>query len=181
MFLRIDDKYNIQKKKGFLQFLKAKRKHQEVMKFRITNEGKDIEFFEEELETKMIPKNEIEGLDVRSPLILIVVGNHFLFFQDINNSINFLTISNDGQISKIPALELSDDDDILIYDETENDYLIESVKIISFYCYADIENFKEDKDFIKTMNGNRQKVLDELSKYIIHSNNGLIINNIMII
>ena len=104
MFLRINDSYNIQKKKGFLQFLNAKRKNQEVRKFKIKDTT--LEFFEEELETRMIPKNKKENFNGDIPLMFVVVGNHFLIFQDIGNTVNFLTINDEGEITKIPSYEL---------------------------------------------------------------------------
>jgi hypothetical protein len=164
MFIRISDVDDIQKQNVIFNFFNAKRKGNKVKKFKIRNN--ELTYFEEELETKKIPKFTKDEIPT-FPIFIVIAGDSEIVFQDINNTVHFLKLE-DNEIIKSTFFELEEDDDVLIYDDELNDYNIVSIK-----------NLLIVDDDLKVQE------LDSaiLSDYILYSNNesGIIVNNFLLI
>ena len=116
----------------------------------------------------MIPKKSSDALNDH-PVKLIMTSNQNIFvFQDLDCKARFLTYNN-GTIEPKFFEELTNDESILCYDENTEDWYLDDVELLSISYIADLD--LDDIEFKDI----------ELSKYIIYSNNGIIVNNIFII
>jgi hypothetical protein len=159
------------------QALNKTSRHKSIIKNFIINEGK-IQFDEELLETKIIPKkHKNKFYDIPFKYIKTCSGDSILF-QDPANTLRVLQI-NDGWIQSVVIDDLTEDDDIIIYNN--NDWAISSIERIIYFDPAisnlDLKvnnHWKTDEDIYKKLSG-------KLSRYMIKSINGIIINNIFLI
>lgn len=176
MYIRASDKDNITKYDSFFNFLNAKRrKGHQIIKFKIKKN--DFEYFEDELELKYIGKNEL-ALFKQVPVHFITTKTSSLVFQALDiPKLHFLTIDDDsGAICKVQFSELEEGMDIILYDPNTKDYVIdELLTIVSLIPQIEVD--KRTLEY-KVFNMEEQK----LSRYILslESNNGMIINNFMI-
>lgn len=145
-------------------FEKENRKGNIVKKFNF-DENYNIKFLFENLETKMIPKKEIDIINnVTIKILSTTLGT--LIFQDFSGSCNFLLYNEDlDHIYTSLFEEIQEFDSIICYDEITEDYCIAEVK----------EIYMLEKTNIEQNNIN-------LSNYILYTeNNGIILNNILVI
>jgi len=172
LFLRTNDDVNIITKDGTMCYNNNKRKGQQVLKFKINREDEDkITFFEDELISRMIPKNAIHIFQDHPIKIVQTSSGNVIAFQDLDCKIHFLTLDPiTGEIEKISFDEIdSNDDSILCYDEDSKDWYIDDVESI-YVIYLNDEE-RDDTEFENM----------ELSNYLISSDNGgIIVNQILI-
>lgn len=172
LFIRTNDSAKIKSESGFVSFENQKRKGNIVKKFsldKLKEASDEINYINEKLDTKMIPKNSLNIIN-HHPIKLILTSNqNILVFQDIDCKANFLTIKDgDVQLKKFEDLN-SNDDSVLCYDENADDWYIDDIELLSISYLNDLNNYDEEfKDI-------------ELSKYILFSEYGIIINNIFVI
>jgi len=162
-FIRVGDDVGIQGKEEIIKFTTHNRKGNMALSFRLKDN--DLQFFNSELNSKMIPKNE-RGIFDTSPLYILMTKNTTLVFQDPNNICKFLVFDDDDGIIK-PTIftDLTEDDSILIYDDP-NDYVIDEITGLYIDEYSCLP---EDKE---VMPGN----------YVVYStDSGVIIEDIFII
>jgi len=151
-------------------FENENRKGNLVKKFNIDLSNYSINFLVENLETKMIPKKEIKNFDeIIIKILSTTLGS--LIFQDLNNSCNFLIYDEDEDKYIVSKFEdIQEYDSILCYDEITDDYCIAEVKEVFLY------------DSILDSEDNNPTREIKLSNYILYSeNNGIILNNILIL
>lgn len=172
LFIRTSDHAGIATHDGVIKFSKEKRKGNTAKKFYIQNN--EIVFIEEELLTRMIPKNSRFLLD-ENPIKIITtsIGNS-LVFQDIDNSVSFLKINDEtGIIEKVKFEDIvANEDAILCYDEN-SDWYIDDVESVLMIWGDTLNRHEIEDDFFNK--------IEHFSDYIINSENGMILNNILII
>ena len=127
MYIRASDKDAIIKYDSFFNFLNAKRrKGHQIIKFNIAKN--DFKYFEDELSTKYIGKDELE-LFKQIPIRWITTKTSTWAFQalDIAN-LHFLTIDDDsGEITKVQFADLEEGMDLILYDPVTKDYVIDEL------------------------------------------------------
>lgn len=172
LFLRTNDSAKIKNESGFISFENQKRKGNIVKKFSLEKPkgiNDEIYYLYQELQTKMIPKNSLNIIN-NHPIKLILTSNqNILVFQDIDCKAKFLTIKDENVQMKIFEDLNSNDDNILCYDETIDDWYLDDIELLSISYLNELNNYDEEFKDIK------------LSKYILYSEYGLIINNIFVI
>lgn len=160
LFLRTFDTINIQGHNEMISFDTHNRKWNDVIKVYL-NDKFQLDYVVEELMAKMIPQSETDIFRVR-PIYMIVTDFNTLVFQDPNNICNFLVLDENDLIVPTNFVNLTEDDEILIYNNDLQDYIIAGIRELMV-----IEN-----DI---------KILNKLSDYIIYSEKGgLIINDFII-
>lgn len=162
--IRLTDNAEIQAEglRNILTFDNSTRRGNIVKKFKIVN-GNTIEFFDEELEAKMIPKQnqpEVNG----QPLCVVETKLGSIIFQNIGHYPKFLVMNDDGFFTQTDFFDLNDgDDEILCYDDITDDYVISEVTNV--YLINNIDHEKQP-----------------LSNYaLLSETGGIIVNNIMVI
>jgi len=174
--IRIQDSDVIQYLDKQFSFNKQNRHGSSVTSFKI-NGGK-IEYFDAILETKMIPKKHVDCFNNIPFKMLKTDSKHSILFQDPNNTLQFLTY-NDGWIQSTKFDDLTEDDDIIIFDENENEWALSGITEIKYYN-TDFEKEEEHEstELLLTMFDGLSK---SLSPYMIKLDSGMIVNNIFII
>lgn len=183
LFIRISDYVDIYTFKKPFKFLNNKRKGNIVKKFIIDKTIEDqIKFFEDDLQSKMIPKKSINILKSHPIKTLVLCDGKSISFQDIDCKVRFLIINDAGEIEQVTFDELAVDDSIICYDDEGNEWYLNDIDLTSIVYMSDEYEEKindedisdeEDDDFFDDV---------ELSNYIICSDNGgIIINGIMVI
>ena len=165
-FLRTYDEIEIQSTNEIVTFETHKRKGNKIKS--VVLKQNQLIFKEVNLTTKLIPKQDKEIFN--DVLIYILeTENSQLIFQDPNNLCHFLVFNSDGTITSTSFLDLTEDDDILLYDKaSENDYIISSIQ--NLYVVSSEEN-----EYLKEI------ILKKLSNYVLYSqDDGIIINKIII-
>lgn len=177
LFMRTYDDVELTTPNGSISYSTHKRKGQKVLKFRINNEETDnekkIEFFEEELVCKMIPKKSLNILQNHPIKFLTTSSGDIFAFQDIECKVHFLTIDSvTGKIEKVTFDELdSENDSIICYDAETGDWYLDDVdEIYIFYDTEELDINDEDEEEDEVYNVN-------LSNYIINSDTGGVICN----
>ncbi len=180
LFIRISDYADIYTFNKPFKFLNNKRKGNIVKKFIIdkTIQGK-IKIFEDELQSKMIPKKSINILKGHPIKTLVLCDGKTISFQDIDCKVRFIIVNDEGEFEQVMFDELAVDDSILCYDEEDNDWYLNDIDLTSVVYMSDEyedcfdEDDKDDDDYFDDVT---------LSNYIICSDNGgIIINGIMVI
>lgn len=168
IFIRTNDASKITIESGDFSFYNSNRKGNIVKKFNIKEN--ELDFFYDTLETKMIPKKSVDVLKSHPVKLLLTSGENIITFQDLDCKVSFLTMGEEGKIIKKTFDELIPEEDILCYNEQDQDWYLDQIELISM---AYIEDDEDEDDEFKDI---------ELSKYIITSDNGgIIINNIFVI
>ena len=160
IFLRLSDHVEIEAEEGPVVVANSTRKYNQVTHFKFSHG--EFEFFQEELNTKMIPKEDMKIFS-EHPFILLETEHASLLYQDIKeSSVFFVLTEDDDEILPTTISELTEDDTILIWDEDTEDYVYSEVLKITHLEWT------EELD-------------DTFSRYLIHANSaGLIINKILI-
>ena len=174
--IRIKDTDNIQYKDKQHQYSKQNRHGAIVKSFLIV--GGRIEFFDDKLDSRMIPKKHDECFCNIPFKQIITDSKHSLTFQDPNNTLHLLKCE-DGWIQSVNFDDITEDDDIIIYDENENEWAISGISEIKYWNTSiENEDYNKSSELQEEMFYNMSK---SLSQYMISINSGLIINNILII
>ena len=160
LFLRTFDTIKIQGDNEIISFDTHNRKWNKVIKVFFNNQFQ-LDYQVDELTAKMIPKTE-EIVFQSKPIYIIVTNYNSLVFQDPNNICNFLVLDNNSLIVPTKFIDLTEDDEILMYNNDIQDYIITDIK--------ELMVIQDD-----------HKILNKLSDYVIYSENGgLIINDFII-
>lgn len=159
------------------QFKKQKRHGSIVKSFNLL-EGK-INFIDAPLKSKMIPKRfytEFANLPFKT---IKTDNNNFLFFQDPSNTLQLLKFNN-GWIQSVNFDELTEDDDIIVFDDNEKEWAISGIKSIEYFnTTTEKEDIEIDlKELTMDMYAGYS---NSLSPYMSSIETGLIVNNIFII
>ena len=172
--IRVSDETFIEFNKGQNKLSKTMRKGTIAKMFKI--EGDKIKFFSKHLDLKMIPKKTINDFE-SVPYKRLFVNSEELLLQDPSDSAHVIKYDETEQIFTPTKLEhLSLDDDIVVYDQMTEDWAlmpVDDIKIIKKTNTKEEYNIIEDA-ISKNMSQN-------LSRYMIQSNYGIIINNILFI
>ena len=185
LFIRTTDSSEIITKTGIISFDKNKRKGNVVKKFRInkeqTSQEDAISYFEEKLLIKMIPKNSQDLLEKHPIKLIETSNNNILIFQDLDCHAKFLVVDNDtGKIKTVAFDDLiAQEDTILCYSPEDQEWYFDDVESI-FIMFSDGEFDDGNSEAIKSGVEADEFENMELSKYIINSENGIIINNIFV-
>lgn len=175
--IRIKDSHKIQYAKSVNEFAKQNRHGSIVKSFVIKNGA--IDFFDSELETKMIPKKHATCFENIPFKIIRLDGGNLIVFQDPNNTLRLLRCEN-GWIQPIAFDELTEDDDIVIYDDNEKEWAINGIAEIKYFnVNMSDDNMSEDEIII--LQAVQAKMSSELSAYMIKMDTGLIVNGILMI
>ena len=150
-----------------------KRYNNTVRYFKVDEDNETIDFYNKELQTKMIPKDSYKDCE-SLPVYFLCAGEYKIYFQCLS-PVNFLCYDDDNNNFYIINInELCGDESIVIYDHDTDDY--EYINITDFGCvtYEDIKALNGEIDF-------------DLSRYIIYIDKnkeslyGLILNNFLIV
>lgn len=152
-----------------LVFATNKRKGNTVTKFNIVDGN--IRFIDNELISKMIPKNSKNILKDNPIKIISVQSGRILAFQELEDSAYFLKLNDEtGKIEKVKFEDLvPNEDSILCYDGFDW-YLDDIVYVVMIMD----DNYEENIDDDEIGDS------PELSSYIISTEDGIIVNDIMI-
>lgn len=170
---------------GHISFVHNKRKGNKIVKFTVNYNNMAIEYFEDQLITKMIPRSSYEFL-INYPIkIITTFQGHALLYQDLGCSLKFLTLNDKtGKIVPIAFEDLTpQEDSIICQEESGRDkwYLddVDSTFML-FYDDREFNNLKSAK--IDTQDASDEFKKIELATYILASKHGgIILNNIMVI
>ena len=166
LYIRLTDNCFFRDENNKKLYIK-KRKNNVVKKFKLIDG--QIEFFNEEIEFKMIPKGEKQHLeDIK---ITILVYDEALIFQDIVGNLKVL----DANLEKIEINMLEEGDTVATYDG--DSYIFETLKDKMI-----VENNNGIKNLHPSNNEppeNDDKV-DKFSNYILRSSSGIIINDLLV-
>ena len=179
MFIRASDHDNIMKYNSFFNFINAKRKGHQIIKFRLIKN--EFDYFESQLDIKYIGKNELDILQ-NIPIKLIFTQTSSLIFQSFDdNKLNFITMDDDGELVKTPVNELETGLSLALYNKETQDYILDDITMLLQLNSDDSTIFKNLD--IEDMSIPYKNAESNLSKYIMSTNNneGMIINNFMII
>jgi hypothetical protein len=182
MFIRARDTVKMIQDSKEISFLNSNRKGNIIKKFRLVNN--DVEFFDDELINKMIPKKELPLFDTKDIKILITSNNDMLAFQDFKDAFcKFLTY-NEGSddIILIDFDEIiPDETEILCYYPEIDDYFFAKVSVILSLQFEPMIEGEEDMQ-IEENNKNFKRELQTLSNYVLYSDphTGVILNNILV-
>lgn len=160
--IRVTDNAQIESVHGEkIIFEEANRKGNIVKKFKLN--GNDVSFFDEVLNVKMIPKQSQEEINSH-PICVVETEGPSIVFQSIASHVKFIRINDDGFFELVDFCDLSpNDDEILMYDELTEDYVL--IPVSDVYIVNEID--PED---------------NPLSNYVLLSENGgIVINGIMVI
>ena len=185
LFIRTTDSSEITTSNGIISFDKNKRKGNVVKKFRLnkeqTSQEDAVTFFDEELLIKMIPKNSQDLLKKHPMKLIETSNNNVLIFQDLDCHAKFLVVDNDtGKIKTVAFDDLiAQEDTILCYSPDDQEWYFDDVESI-FIMFSDGEFDDANSEAIESGVEVDEFENMELSKYIINSENGIIINNIFV-
>ncbi len=182
MFIRIQDSVNIvnEKNKTF-NFLTHYRKGNIAKKFQIKDTK--IEFFEDTLTSRKIPKKQISVM--QKDIKTIVTEDHkTLIYQDFPEvPCRFIIMDTDDQYDTIEFDELvPGETEILCYDKKLEDYYFSKILLTNILLY-DYSIAGATDAIVKKNNQLYKKEIKTLSGYIIGTNQyeGIILNDIMVI
>lgn len=180
MFLRTVDLVTFRDEND-VDFVAKRRKGNIIKKF--TTENGDIKFTNEELVCKLIPKKDKEFFNGDTVKIVSLENGSQIIFQDFSDggsdssssSVYFLSPSDDGGFDRLSFYDLDYTKSVVCYDD--DDYVIseiDSIMEIDMCEYADKNNvsaYEEDES------GN---TIIRLSNYVIHSDKGIVVNDILL-
>ncbi|OQA36880.1 MAG: hypothetical protein BWY53_00190 [Parcubacteria group bacterium ADurb.Bin326] len=182
MYIRVNDKDDIIKYDSFFNFLNAKRrKGHQIIKFNI--KGNDFEYFEDELSIKYIGKHEL-NLFKQVQVYWLTTNTSSLIFQALDSAnLHFLTIDDStGEITKVKFSDLEEGMDLVLYDPTTKDYVLDELgPVVCLYSFNQEDQvLTPDQKLMKNIYTKEEA---KLSRYILslEQNSGMIINNFMII
>lgn len=158
-YLRTTDNAKIRGYKKEFSFDKNKRKGNKIITFELKKN--QLSFKKEVLATRKIPKKDANLLN-DSFIYVLKSRQSCLTFQDPTDSCHFLVFGSDGIIYPTSFVNLTEDDEILIYED--KDFLIDEIEELMIVS----------KDFHKGIS-------NELSNYFIAGESGIIINDLFII
>lgn len=166
LFIRTFDNVEIQgTEDNMIVFEKCNRKGNIVVKPQLKQN--EIVYHEDELLTKMIPIDERQIFESK-PIYILETEHVSLIFQDPNNICHFLVFEEDGSIKPTTFIDLTEDDEILLYDSELKDYYLSPMTNL----------FVSDGEDIVL----HERLKAQLSDYVLYSaEHGVIINNIYII
>lgn len=166
LYIRLTDNVFFRDENNKKLYIK-KRKNNIVKKFRILNG--QIEFFNEEIEFKMIPKTEKQNLeDIK---ITILVYDETIIFQDIVGNLKVI----DANLERVEIDMLQEGDTIATYDG--DSYVFETLKD---------KMIVENNNGIKNLNASNNEPPEETDKvekfsnYVLRSSSGIIINDLLV-
>lgn len=169
LYIRLTDNCFFRDKDG-KKFTITKRKNNIVKKFRLTHKG--IEFFDAELEFKMIPKKEKEAFE--NIKVNILVYDEALIFQDIVGNLKVL----DANLEKVEISALQEGDTITTYDG--DSYVFETLKdkiIVENYSDGNVNGLSA----ISNEPPEEVDKIEKFSNYVLKSTEGIIINDLLVI
>jgi hypothetical protein len=151
------------KNNTLISFSTHTRKWNNTIQFKI--EHNEIQYFNAEIYSKLMPNgknaDELE-LFSHASIYDIVTDNKEIIFQDPYNVCYFLILDDDGIFVPTRFIDLTEDDDLVLYDVENETHYLSSIK--------ELNVVEKDSPLMK-----------EFSNYIIYSKeNGLIINDFMI-
>jgi len=173
--IRIKETSKIQYDKGPIEFAQTLRYKSSIKSFKLS-EGQ-IKYFDDKLDSKVIPKKLIPKFrDI--PFKCIKTDNgQSLILQDPSNSLCLLKYENNW-ISSVPFDLLTEDDDIVIFDDNEMEWGISGIKEIRTWNTSAENDMVEDRLCLeKTL----EYLSNSLSPFMIKVEHGIIINNIFVI
>jgi hypothetical protein len=154
---------------------RSNRKWNIVKKFRINKN--ELDFFDDELTCKMIPKQHkiFSSIDIK--LIMTSDSNLLIFQEFAEYPCKFLTIDDDsGFINTIDFFDIQlDKTEILCYDFTTSDYYLTGVQsAILLTADQHEEEHHSEQLYLQHLNS--------LSKYMLYceQHTGFVVNNILI-
>ena len=167
LYIRLTDNCFFRDENNKKLFIK-KRKNNIVKKFKLID-GR-IEFFNEEIEFKMIPKKEKQTLeDIK---ITILVYDEAIIFQDIIGNLKVL----DSNLEKVEISSLQEGDTITTYEDDSYVFEILKDKIV-------VENNAADIKTLSHVSEEPPEELDKIEKfsnYILKSEHGIVINDLLV-
>lgn len=175
MYIRLEDKAEILTPDGTFNFENSKRKGNVVRKFNFKEEG--FEFFNEELKTKMIPKRDLERTNDQPIHVIITELGKVFSYQSFGKTVKLLTLDEEGKIIAQDADYFGEDDDIIIYDD--EDWALDTISDVFCTDYEQMRLYQLNKLMNGIVEKDSPNVYD-LSNYIIASDSGIIINDIMV-
>ena len=180
MFIRTRDSVKMVEGTKEISFLNSNRKGNVVKKIKISDG--DVQFFDDELLNRMIPKKDIQIFDNKEIKIIITANNDMLTYQDFKDMNCKFLILNDDEVTTIEFDEIvPDDTEILCYDLEIDDYYFAKVSVVLSLQYEHLLDGEEDTQ-VEENNLTFKRELATLSNYILYSEpyTGIILNNILV-
>lgn len=172
--IRIKDSDTLEYAHRTQKFGKMNRRKSMIVGFNIVNGMTN--FILAELETKMIPKkNKKDFCDISFKTLNLESGKS-LSIQDPGESLNFLKHS-ESKLIPIKFNDITEDDEIAIYDSLNKDWgieCVESIEIAKKGTYDD-ESYSQIEDAIAV------GLNKEYSSYMIRADHGIILNGVLVI
>lgn len=153
------------------QFGRMNRRGSVVVGF--TMSGGAPEFMLAELETKMIPKacmDELEGVPFK---LLSLDGGGWFIVQDPGNTLKVLRHEDNGWFETVALDDITEDDDVAVYDAANRDWALSSVKEMKIIMRDPAGGEIED--------ALAKGASAELSRYMIKADYGLVLGGVLII
>ena len=169
--IRVKDDAQFEFLEGASEFGKSHRRDSKVVGFTLKNMMQPS-FFETILETKMIPKTVIEEFEGIIFKVLQLDNGMGFIVQDPCNTIRVLKYE-EGYCDLTPLEDITEDDDVLVYDSTNKDWALSGVK--------EIRHIQRDLMGDQIEDALAVFASAELSKYMVKSSDGLILNGVLII
>ena len=145
-----------------------RRKNNIVKKFRIVDG--QIEFFNAELEFKMIPKRDKDSFEDIN--VTILVYDEALIFQDIIGNLKVI----DANLDKVEIKEVNEGDLIATYDG--DSYVFEALrdKIV-------VDNYSKNIKNLNTISSEpppEEDKIERFSNYVLTSKEGIIVDDLLV-
>lgn len=171
MFIRLNDGSTFVND-DFQPYEIKKRKGNSAKQFAYkSGEFNKIKFKTEELEFKMIPKSEMEFINGKFPLkvILTELGNSIVF-QDITGAICTFHLDDNDDVLKINCNELVEGMTLVLHDE--DGIIFDDIKEIH-EIYSESVELESDED---------GEEINHLGNYILNTNDkGILVNKFMLV
>ena len=125
------------------------------------------------IEIRKIPEN-MRGQDIEGKTVMLnTISGKSIIFQPLSD-ICFLTMSDSGKIERIRAVDISVDDNVLVYDQDMEDFCVEDVKDFHVSQMVD-QVLGDDPDDVTD---DEEKEPKNIGDYIVNtSGNSVIIND----
>lgn len=170
-FLRTLDDAIIQGIDEVVTFDTHNRKGNDVVT--VTLSHNKVEYSAGKLMTKMIPGEERAVFESTNIYVVQTEHSSRFHFQDPNNTVRFLVFEDDGTLIPTRFLDLTEDDEILLYDDASKDFYISQVSSLEIIDMTPAGI--PDESGITALNS-------QLSNYVIYSDSiGYIIEEFIII
>lgn len=177
--IRIEETTNIRYENETKAFNKDNRYRTVIKSFKLNNG--EINYFNSQLDVKVIPQKIIDQFTSIPFKQLETDSGQKILFQDPGDALHILKY-DDGWIIAVPFDTLTEDDDIIIFDDIEEEWAIAGIKEIKIINSSVENEILEDQDLIDIpIDSIYKKISEELSPYMIKVENGIILNNIFVI